>query len=74
MDHIGHMPNAHPAPSINRVTETAPHHVFTGLIDHSRTCHGPAVFLELALMLPGWRDAVHRIAGPVAISDFNKDA
>ncbi len=62
MDHIGHMPNAYlcALDTLGNGERTASR--LSGLIDHFERVTGLQSSPELAPMLPGWRDAVHRIA------------
>lgn len=73
MDHIGHMPNAYlcALDQLGNGDRTASR--LASLIDHYERATGLQSSPELAPMLPGWRDAVHRIAGR-RYFDFNKDA
>lgn len=73
MDHIGHMPNAYlcALDQLGNGDRTASR--LRGLVDHYERATGLQSCPELAQCLPGWRDAVHRIASR-RYFDFNKEA
>ena len=74
MDHIGHMPNAYLC-ALDQLGSNGDRTAsrLAGLIDHYERATGLQSSPELVPILPGWRDAVHRIAGR-RYFDFNKDA